>query len=1018
MTSSTPYKPPAESSAAQVIFAFFFWTFNVSLLLVVFLGFLPFLGLGIIRDALLGEVPLSILIPAFGLVGVPLTSTAVGLQRPKSSSSATSPSPFRPHSPHQQPQHKITSFNRKQAPAPQPPNRSWSPFRVRQPLSLVQIFFGIEAPLLMACVIRLFFLRDLTPAGVFLFISLTVGAIASIHCFLHPQPSPGQSSSDKREGDKEKGAVSPLELEQKGKRTTSPLVPWLHFAGLTIIAVLSLYLAAIAFFYIPPILYASFFLIAMGFVLVVLSPILIPLGILFGGLVLMPGGMVVLFYKSWRRSLNHLSQRYGQAKPQIFAATVLAVWIGLFMPLQHQPQKAAFQLLDERPQSSAEVQTLLNKSNLIRQGLLNAYLSEYRYPLVDNNWMTDVYGQYGLGFPDAIADGIQLAYNTVLTPFAYQGTAADKDKAAELYAAFFDTPILRGEHQSIQTAVLSNFNRAEAKAGLLDINAHRVQIEQQDVTITPHGDWAEVELHEVYANQTLDTMEVLYSFSLPETATVTGLWLGETGDRAQRYEYDVSTRGAAQEVYNNQVQRQVDPALLEQVGPRNYRLRAFPIPPRGQDQLPKDGNADRMHLWLTYSVLKQDDQWMMPVLNERRNVFWNGQTVRTLNGERSTFRSASRPFQNGFPLKKKAEIKNEEWLPTTVPTNAISSPEPVDGSLPQVAVSGGYIVAKPVAKGEYGQPEHQHLAVIVDGSYSMTNHRDELVESWQWMQENVLDRNQVDVYLTHINQDQAEKTTQAVPFDPKETLFYGSIPTRQMLEQFAATPDSQTTAYDGIILLTDAGSYELSEDGEPLNLSAPLWMVHLGGMPGAYDDATLETIQRTGGNVDTQLAMVMTRMATQPSLGANTSLLNVADGYGWFLRQDRESDMPTVTLADHKSIAPMAARQWVAQVSEAVKPDDLSQLDAIHQVAEEASIVTPYSSMIVLVNDAQRQQLKDAEAREDRFDREIEDQELPAPQKALSPVSAVPEPSEWVLVLAGWVLLVVFRPQISQIVTD
>ena len=47
-------------------------------------------------------------------------------------------------------------------------------------------------------------------------------------------------------------------------------------------------------------------------------------------------------------------------------------------------------------------------------------------------------------------------------------------------------------------------------------------------------------------------------------------------------------------------------------------------------------------------------------------------------------------------------------------------------------------------------------------------------------------------------------------------------------------------------------------------------------------------------------------------------------------------------------------------------------LDYLHKIAVEQSIVTPYSSMIVLVNDEQRRRLEELEKQGDRFQREKE----------------------------------------------
>ncbi|MGF1603321.1 MAG: TIGR02921 family PEP-CTERM protein [Thermosynechococcaceae cyanobacterium] len=893
---------------ASPLFSIFFWLFNSSLLLVILIGFLPFLALSIFQDALRGEVPFSILIPVLGLIGVPTTSTMMGLQRRR-------------------------QLKQRHNLQPDDPLKS-----APQPMALSQLFFGIEAPLLMACTIRLFFLRDLTPASSFIFVSLALGTIAAVHWLLH---------RDHRELS---GAT------------------WAQLAGLTVILALSIYLCAIALFFILPIIVAAGWSLYLSVFLIILVPILFPFIMLFSGLATMPWGMVMVYSKAWQQSLKQLSNQYGNW-PRAWVGAVLALWLGILLLLQQQPQTKAFALLEKAPQSEGDRKALLQNTEVIRKGLLNAYLGAYRYPLLDSSGIADIYREI-LGVSEASATAVQSAYNTLLTPFAYQGTALDKDKAARLYAEFFDAPILRGEHNAIQTAVLSNFNRTEAKAGLLDINAERVKIQQQDITITPQGDWAEVELHEVYANTTLDTTEVLYYFSLPESATVTGLWLGETADLNQRYQYTVAPRGAAQQVYNDQVRRSVDPALLEQVGPRNYRLRAFPIPRAGQDSLPQDGKPDTMHLWMTYSVMKQNNQWMLPTLNERRNVFWTPQTQRTINGK---------------PLKG-----NDQWLPASLPAGA-ATVQPVQAKLP-----GGYVVAKPLTANDYQLPVGKRFAFILDRSYSMDAHRTELENNIQWLQENLLTDNTTDLYLTNTGTSPAQKINDLTTFKLEQATFYGSLQTRQMLDQYQQAA-SQT--YDAVILLTDSGNYELTEDGAPLSLSTPLWLVHLGGFPAAYDDATLETIQRTGGNVAADVKTVMTRLATQPSLGQGTSLLNVADGYSWFLSSTPVADTATAAMA------PIAARQWIAQVSQAIKPNQLNQLDAIHQVAQENGIVTPYSSMLVLVNAQQKEQLKAAEANQDRFNREVEDSQLPDPQDAIAPVSAVPEPAEWLLLIAGLVIL-------------
>ena len=190
-------------------------------------------------------------------------------------------------------------------------------------------------------------------------------------------------------------------------------------------------------------------------------------------------------------------------------------------------------------------------------------------------------------------------------------------------------------------------------------------------------------------------------------------------------------------------------------------------------------------------------------------------------------------------------------------------------------------------------------------------------------------------------------------------------------------------------------------------MTAPLWMVHLGGeLPRAYADATLEAIQNSNGGVATDLETVLKRLATEEAIDAS-----VVDGYSWTVGK---SDSATVS---DNGLEPIAARQLVSQLAQKGKDKlSLQELDAIHQLAKDYDIVTPYSSMIVLVNDQQREQLKAAEAKADRFDREVETgvEQLETPFNPFegNEVSGVPEPDVWILLgIVTLALFLVFQRQ-------
>ena len=97
-----------------------------------------------------------------------------------------------------------------------------------------------------------------------------------------------------------------------------------------------------------------------------------------------------------------------------------------------------------------------------------------------------------------------------------------------------------------------------------DRNAPFLSAENRD-GFSESDDWAEAELYEIYQNQTGQRQEVVYYFSLPESAVITGLWLGNSPDRNARFSYRVSPRGAAQALYRNEVNYNRDPALVEEL---------------------------------------------------------------------------------------------------------------------------------------------------------------------------------------------------------------------------------------------------------------------------------------------------------------------------------------------------------------------------------------------------------------------------------------------------------------------
>ena len=889
-----------------------FWGWNLIFLTVVYLGILPYIGIPLIAATFDGDIPLDFCLTFIALISIPVAATFIG--------------------------YKYLRHN---------------------PKKLIKFFYGVEAPLFTWCLVRLFLIRELTLASFLVLATLLICIFAF--------------------------AIDILENYQRKPKAFI----WLQMIAHTLMLLMGVYGGLVLLFYAVPV--ASAIIAGIGnFIIEFLTfewidnlrywfrdSIWILLFLLLFGFtatlfVAMPFAVTILYVNSGLNILHKFSQKYSKKLTIGSATAVTTIWIVVLLGFNQQPQVKAFNLLEQSPQNR---ETLLASSETIRKGLVNANLYSYRYLSTkeDNNHIYSIYKNLGLS--QSVASFLQQRYNQLLSPFIYKGSRGDVEKSAQLYAEFFDTPIQKGEKKAVRHAIQSTSIVDQAKAGLLNIDQKKVWLEKQDITVTPHGDWADIEIQEVYNNQTPDVEEIFYYFSLPESSAITGVWLGETEDLDKRFTFQVSPRGAAQEVYNSQVRRTrpVDPALLEQVGVGQYRLRAFPVPPRFSSRDIRNGRGQtKMHLWLTYQVMKQDEGWALPKLAEKRNIFWTKYTKRIRNSQRKWFFA-------------------DAWLEDFLPDDSTSSKQ-----VHQINLKEGYTVTvQPLDSQDYTLPKNQKYALIVDTSYSMGSHQEEVAATFNWCKKN-LTNNDLDVYLTDKSASKAKRLDNINDLDIRNIIPFGSVNNKDMLQQFQTLSNGRD--YDAVLLVTDEGSYELSDDQQSIpEIKAPLWMIHLGGkLPRAYDDAVLQTIQNTNGGVARDLATVMKRLATE-----ETNNSSVVDGYSWTVAK---SNMENTTK---NNIEPLAARQLVANLSRKNKNQlSLAELDAIHQIAKDYAIVTPYSSMIVLVNDEQREQLKKAEARTDRFEREIEDgvEQLDKPFNPFE-VSAVPEPDVWLLLLVVAVAL-------------
>lgn len=811
----------------------------------------------------------------------------------------------------------------------------------------LRFFFGVEVPIFILAFLRLFVLRQLSFGSGFLLISILAACAYFAWVILQ----------DDKAVRSRLGAL--LHAVPAGVLLTIGLLAGLYLAIFALPAsvgfievIADLIVRFFRFDWIGNLdrilatsLYGVFFLVSAALFLVSTAAFIVaPLFIGF-------------YYATASRDI--LAQGAARVGVAVVAAVSLISaggWLWAHNQSGQQPEALLIEELANAPDLTSIQQFDDEDLESIRVALTHGYLYRYRY-LHQGDALDGVKRMYRttLGLSNDAAASVQTLHNFIVSPFLYAGRIDDNRRASRLYEAIFDAPVQEAEREAVKRALEATWNRSSVEAGLLDVNSEKVLIDEQRITYEDLGDYATVEIEEVYSNTTFTRQEIYYYFSLPEDAAITGLWLGLGPDRARHDAHILAPRGAAQAIYEREVQRRIDPALLEQVGPNQYRLRAFPVPTkRSRFEDPAEGD-ERLRMYFTYVVPRSDKGFALPSLLERRNVFWSPKTLRSINGE---------------------TYKETDWLPASLSARG-------SGGLADltVALEDDVELTRTVAR---DLTDPLRLAVLVDTSYSMRQAQDALIQTLQQLS----DLQNVDSTVIVLRGDE----TAPVTYDPgsmsAQTLpLYGSLTSADMLRQFIREYDGE--AFDGVVVLTDQGAYARKSQSEaPLSLDVPLWFVHVNRPAFAYDDDVLDTIYRTGGGASLSITDMVQRLRSNRA-GNRRIGTSV-----WTVGPAGESD--DASPAQIRPVKELAARQLIFARSEGAKPG-LATLDAIHRLATTYDIVTPWSSMLVLVNERQKQELAEELQKDDRFDRESnsgkEGITMPGGQ-----VFGVPEPETWMLI--------------------
>ncbi len=114
--------------------------------------------------------------------------------------------------------------------------------------------------------------------------------------------------------------------------------------------------------------------------------------------------------------------------------------------------------------------------------------------------------------------------------------------------------------------------------GVGDDGRQHLELTSVDVAVQIDERIARTRTDQIFTNHAEWEVEGIYEFTLPQGAIITDLvlWIGD-----KRIQGEVLEKEEARRTYDDIVGRRIDPALIEQVTPNQFRLSIFPFPANG-----------------------------------------------------------------------------------------------------------------------------------------------------------------------------------------------------------------------------------------------------------------------------------------------------------------------------------------------------------------------------------------------------------------------------------------------------
>lgn len=628
----------------------------------------------------------------------------------------------------------------------------------------------------------------------------------------------------------------------------------------------------------------------------------------------LPYFILVRVYQQTQAAYNRLAQTTSSK----FADRMLAISAIGFMIfsaiLSYQPnlnpyieQLTTFSKSQTYEQKAQLAQQLLPQQANLKEAIKDYHQLRSKYLLtVDSQGLGRAYKDI-FNLSESSAQSLQKIYLQIARPFVLQTNISNLSQITEAYDYLFP-----------------NYIQSD--------NTHNVILKSRTININSDQTLATVTVTEQYENTTEREQEIIYEFSLPAAAAITGLKLGPNLE----YTGLIAPKGAATQVYERELNRNRDPALLEQVGPRQYRLRVFPVPGKS-DRTILNGQLQKVQF--TYVTLREPSGYALP------------QYTRTVNLDTQT------AIPTTFLLNNKSYKLDNSLFATAFDASANCTPPAAISNIVINSNGNSYQIA-PVSAGWdstcrsalqptlFNQITNRRLALYLDTSHG--DSAQQLIQEITFFFNNypeLLTRNRIDVYLFNDTLSQPFQLSSASLSQLKDLPTFGKNAMAYAL-QFAPTN------YDNIFILTQTTQSWNATTTVPF--TSPVYFIHPTGHIDTYPAKITAQIIKQDGYVTDSLTEAFLQLASRYNI---TSASNRTVFYSPYWQINLGS-----TLGNHPSINNLTGYQSLAAKAMilnllASSPFDTTLnapiLNDIHQLAESNHTISPISSLIALVNQQQ-----------------------------------------------------------------